>query len=47
MSAEEKFPLLKYTIELAFIKKLNDCKWYQFKRRRKVYKWREKELSKC
>lgn len=44
---KEEFSLLRYTIELAFIKKLNECKWWQFSKRRKVYQWREQQLRKC
>jgi|SRR5690606_13496394 len=44
---KEEYSMLRHTIELTFIKKLNECKWWQFKKRRKVYKWREQKLRKC
>lgn len=43
---ENKYSLLRYTIELAFIDKLNKCKWYQFFKRRKIYQWRDEQLKK-
>ena len=44
---KEKFSLLRYTIELAYIKKLNELKWWQFSKRKEVNKWRESQLHKC
>ena len=44
---KEEFSILRYTIELTFIKKLNECKWWQFAKRKKAYKWREQQLRKC
>ena len=41
---KEEFSILRYTIELTFIEKLNECKWWQFAKRRKVYQWREQQL---
>lgn len=44
---KEEFSLLRYTIELTYIKKLNELKWWQFAKRRKVYQWRGQQLRKC
>ena len=44
---KEEFSLLRYTIELAYIKKLNELKWWQFSKRKEVDKWRESQLQKC
>jgi len=43
---KEEFSMYRYTIELTFIKKLDECKWYQFSKRRNVYKWRDDKLNK-
>ena len=44
---KEEFNLLRYTIELTYIKKLNELKWWQFSKRKGVNKWRELQLRKC
>lgn len=44
---KEEFSLLRYTIEMIYIKKLNELKWWQFSKRKEVNKWRESELQKC
>lgn len=44
---KEEFNLLRYTIELTYIKKLNELKWWQFTKRKEVNKWRESHLQKC
>jgi len=36
---KEEFSLLRYTIELAYIKKLNELKWWQFSKRKEINKW--------
>lgn len=42
---KEDFNLLRYTIELTYIKKLNELKWWQFSKRKEVNKWRELQLN--
>ena len=42
---KEGFSLLRYTIELVYIKKLNQLKWWQFSKRKEVNKWRESKLN--
>lgn len=43
---KEEFSLLRFTVELAFIKKLKECHWWQFSKRKKIYAWREEKLKK-
>lgn len=44
---KEEFSLLRYTIEMTYIKKLNELKWWQFSKRKEVNKWRDTQLQKC
>lgn len=44
---KEEFSLLRYTIELTYIKKLSDLRWWQLSKRKEVDKWRESKLQKC
>lgn len=41
-----KYSLSRYAIELVFLQKLEDCKWYQFSKRREASKWRALKLAK-
>ena len=42
----EKFSLLRYTIELTYIEKLNELKWWQFQKLAAVNEWRRLQLQK-
>ncbi len=43
---KEEFSLLRITIEFTFIEKLNECKWYQFGKKRKANQWRDEQFEK-
>ena len=42
----EQFSQYRYLVELTFIDMLNRCKWWQFKKRRDAYRWRDNKLKK-
>lgn len=42
---KDKYSLFRYAIELAYIKKLNKLKWWQFGKRKEIDKWRESKLK--
>lgn len=43
---EEEYSMLRYVIELTYVKKLNKLKWYQFGKKAQVEAWRTEELNK-
>jgi len=43
---QEKFSLLRFTISLAYNKKRQEIKWYQFKKLRELNKWLDEQNKK-
>ncbi|GAG48495.1 unnamed protein product [marine sediment metagenome] len=41
-----EYSLARYTIEMLFIKKLNECAWWKFRERKGIYNWRREKLNK-
>ena len=42
---KEDYSLFRYTIELIFMKRIKECRWWQFSKRNKIYQWREQKLT--
>lgn len=42
---KEEYSLLRATIELVFIKQLNETKWYQFRKRSKIARLRDLRIK--
>lgn len=42
---DEEFSTFRYTIEAMFLDKLKKCMWWQIRKRKSVYKWREEKLK--
>ena len=43
---KDEYSLGRYAIELIFISKLRDLKWWQFLKRKKIHEWRNAQLKK-
>jgi len=41
----QKNTLLRTVVELTFLHKLNQCRWWEFRKRRQVYAWRAEKLK--